>query len=148
MPGHASGLNTKLLIGFLAGALAIPLFHQVGLILLSFLRGGQLSVYGFRPVAPFGVPQLFNQMFWGGLWGMVYALIAPRFSMPGWAKGLVFGATLPVLVGWFVVAPLKGQPVAAGWDLTRMIWSPVINGFFGLGIGLLYPVLRGMLGRR
>ena len=42
-------------------------------------------------------------MFWGGLWGVVFALIADQ--VPGraiWLKGLIFGLLGPLLVNWFV----------------------------------------------
>ncbi len=142
-----SGPSSILICGFLAGALAVPLFHQIGLVLLSFVRGGPVNVFSMRPAGALGVPQIFNLMFWGGVWGVVYALIEPKFSLPGWAKGLIFGATLPVLAGWFIFAPLRGQPVAAGWELSRMIWSPIINGIYGVGVGSLYPVIRIWLRR-
>jgi hypothetical protein len=52
-------------------------------------------------------------------------------------------------VGWFVVAPLKGQPVAQGWNLAAMWRGPLINGVFGLGVGLILPGLWALLaGRR
>jgi hypothetical protein len=47
------------------------------------------------------------------------------------------GAIGPTLVAWFIVAPLKGQPAAAGWELPRMITGLIINGAWGLGTALL-----------
>jgi len=48
---------------------------------------------------------------------------------------------LAALVGWFVVAPLKGQPVASGFDPARMLVSILINGFWGIGVGVILPFL-------
>jgi hypothetical protein len=95
------------------------------------------------------VPAVFNQAFWGGLWGCVFALVADRFprSWPLWLAGLVFGAVGPTLVGWFVVAPLKGNPVAQGFDAARMWRGPVINGMFGLGLGIFFDLLRRLSAR-
>jgi hypothetical protein len=102
------------------------------------------NVYSFRSTPPFGVPQVFNSAFWGGLWGCVFALLADRFprQWPLWLAGLIFGIVGPTLVGWFVVAPLKGRPIANGFVLARMINSPIINGMFGLGTALFYDLLR------
>ena len=138
-----------LLIGFVAGALAVFTFHQLTILLLSFASSAQGNVYSLRPIPPFGVPAVFNQAFWGGLWGCVFALLADRFprSWPLWLAGLVFGAVGPTLVGWFVVAPLKGNPVAQGFDVSRMWRGPVINGMFGLGVGIFFDLLRRMSGR-
>jgi hypothetical protein len=45
------------------------------------------------------------------------------------------------MAGWFIVAPLKGQPIAAGWVPLAMLRSLLINGSFGLGVGLILPML-------
>jgi hypothetical protein len=44
---------------------------------------------------------------------------------------------LPTLAGWFVVAPLRGQPIAAGGIPSRMAIGLFVNGLWGLGAGLL-----------
>jgi hypothetical protein len=62
--------------------------------------------------------------------------------------GLLLGAIALPLVGWFVVAPIKGQPVAAGWNTTRMLASVLINAGWGLGAGLLFMLGRNLLARR
>jgi hypothetical protein len=57
-----------------------------------------------------------------------------------WLLGLGLGL-LAALVSWFVVAPLKGQPVASGFDPARMLVSVLINGFWGVGVGVILPLL-------
>jgi len=133
-----------LLLGFVAGALAVFTFHQMTIWLLGLLGGGQGNVYSMNPTGPFRVPQVLNSAFWGGLWGCVFALLADRFprSWPLWLAGFVFGAIGPTLVGWFVVAPLRHQPIAQGFNPARMWRSPVINGMFGLGVAVFYDLLR------
>ena len=44
-------------------------------------------------------------------------------------------------VGLFIVAPLKGLPIAGGWVPWNILRSIVINGFWGLGVGLILPLL-------
>jgi hypothetical protein len=56
--------------------------------------------------------------------------------------GFTFGVLGPVLASWFVVAPLKGIPIAAGWVPQRMLASILINGCWGIGLVLLYAGLR------
>jgi hypothetical protein len=137
-------LAALLLIGFVAGALATLTFHQGIIWLLSALGAIQANAYSWRPVAPFGVPQVINLAFWGGLWGCVFALIADRFprSWPLWLAGFLFGAIAPTLVGWFVIAPLRGQPMAQGFVPARMWAGPVINGVYGLGTAVFFAILR------
>ena len=143
-------LASLLLRGFVADALATLTFHQITIWLLTTAGAIQGNPYSVRPIPPFGVPQFVNIACWGGLWGCVFALIADRFprNWPLWLAGFVFGAIAPTLVGWFVVAPIKGQPVAQGFNPARMWAGPVINGMFGLGTAVFYDLLRHrILGR-
>lgn len=55
----------------------------------------------------------------------------------------VFGAILPTLVAWFVVAPLKGQPVAAGGQPMAMAIGPIVNAAWGFGVGICLGLLAG-----
>jgi hypothetical protein len=130
-------------LGFLAGALAVAVFHQGMVWVLNQIGLIQSQVYAMRGVPPFGVPTMLNQMFWGGLWGLLFAAIADR--LPPWPLlllGVAFGVLGPVLASWFVVAPLKGTPIAAGWVPQRMLASILINSCWGIGLALLYAGLR------
>ena len=137
-------LPVLIVIGFVAGALATLTFHQITIWLLTSAGGIQGNPYSMRPVAPLRVPQVVNIGFWGALWGCVFVLVAERFprNWPLWLAGFVFGAIAPTLVGWFVVAPIKGNPIAQGFNPARMWVGPVINGMFGLGTALFYDLLR------
>jgi hypothetical protein len=142
MPGTPSRAR-DLVFGFIAGALAVVTFHQAMVFLLSSVGMIQSQVYSMRGVPPFGVPTILNQMFWGGLWGMLFATIAdtlPHWSLP--ILGFVFGVLGAMLVSWFVVAPIKGNPIAAGWVPLRMLASILIIGFWGIGLALIYAGLR------
>src|SRR6185436_15413782 len=108
------GLGHTVLLGFAAGALATLTVHQIALAALSALGALPAGVaYSLRAVPPLGVPQVLNIAFWGGLWGIAWAFVAGRLGRDLvilLLAGLVFGAVAPTLVGWFVVAPIKGQP--------------------------------------
>lgn len=134
-------------VGFLAAALSVLTFHQLMLGLLHVLAIPGLEVpatpYRFVPVPPFGVPLLLNICFWGGLYGLVFGLVQPKLAgKPMWLMGLCFGFAA-VLVGYFVVAPIKGLPIGGGWVINNWIRSILINGSFGVGLGLIYPLLAG-----
>jgi hypothetical protein len=45
------------------------------------------------------------------------------------------------MVGFFVVAPLKGSPVGGGWQVNNWMRSLLINGFWGIGVGLILPLI-------
>ena len=132
----------KLFYGFVAGFLAVLLFHQPALALLAEFGVAKASVYSARPTAPVGVPQVVSISFWGGVWGIVFAAIEHRFprGVLYWLYASCFGAIFPTLVAWFVVAPLKGLPIAGSWQPVRMMTALVINGAWGLGTALLLVV--------
>ena len=43
---------------------------------------------------------------------------------------------LPTLAAWFIVAAIKGQPLAGGFAPKAMIVGPIVNAAWGLGTGL------------
>lgn len=136
---NSADFPAKLAIGFAAGFVATLLFHQIALTLLASAGFVKATTYSMQAMPPFGVPQVISLSFWGGLWGMLLASIENRFPKGAgyWLAALLFGAIGPTLVAWFAVAPMKGQPVAAGWELPRMITGLIINGAWGIGTALL-----------
>jgi hypothetical protein len=46
---------------------------------------------------------------------------------------------------WFIVFPLKGIPIAAGWKPLTMLFHVIMHGCFGLGIGVLLTYRDGRL---
>ena len=130
-------------LGFVVAAISVLTVHQGMILLLHFtpIPGIQIAgwPYSMNPVPPFAVPAILNQCFWGGLFGLVFGLVYPRLRPPMWLNGLVLGLCA-VLVGYFVVPLFKGTPFAGGWVWTNWVRSILINGFFGVGIGLMYPV--------
>ena len=130
-------LSRWLVVGFLAGAAAVLLFHQSALTLLHSLQLARSAPFSFTPTKPFGVPLLWSLAFWGGVWGVVFAAALARLDGARlMVAATVLGAIAPTLVAWFVVAPLKGQPVAAGWAPAAMLVGPIVNAAWGLGTGI------------
>ena len=97
--------------------------------------------YDFSPSGPLHIPRLADLCFWMGLYGVVFGIILPWLPrVPKWPVGLGFGL-LAAAVDWFVVAPLKGMPIAAGWAPDAMLRSVAINGFWGIGLGIIAPMI-------
>ena len=142
---HAHPSGRKLIVGFVAGFIAVLLFHQPALVLLTQWGIAKAATYSLSATAPFGVPQVVSLSFWGGVWGVVFALVEHRIPRGKryWVYAFLFGAILPTLVAWFVVAPIKGLPMAGGWQASRMLTGFVINGAWGVGNALLLVLGSG-----
>jgi hypothetical protein len=124
-------------IGFIAGAVAVLIFHQGAVALLGALGMTERVPYTMQATHPFGVPQLWSLTFWGGVWGVLFAALLTRLD--GWRlviASLFLGAVLPTIVAWFLVAPLKGQAVAAGFVPMGMAFGVIVNAAWGLGTGI------------
>jgi len=133
-------------IGFVAGAIGVLVFHQA-IILLMYLVGLlPAAPYSMRATAPFGVPQVLSSAFWGGLWGivLVWFMTVLRGADRLWVA-VLFGGVLPTLVGILVVTPLKGGDPAAWLQIAMPLRGFVINGAWGLGTALTYRALRRIL---
>lgn len=126
-------------LGFIAGAISLLTFHQ-GMVELFHLAGAGAAAWSVRPVPPLGIPRVVDLSFWAGVWGLGFGLLMPRFTWPLWLCGALMGC-LAALVGWFVVAPLKGQPLAAGWVPAAIARSLLMKAFYGLGVGIILPML-------
>jgi hypothetical protein len=93
------------------GFLAVLVCHQAALLVLHH-AGVAPAPWNLAPVPPLGVPAVVSAAFWGGLWGIVFVLLASRFGRGAgyWIASLLFGAIALTLVAWFIVLPLKRLP--------------------------------------
>jgi hypothetical protein len=141
---------SRFILAFIAGFLAVVIFHQGMLALLHGVNLTPRSPFPTTPTQPFGIPQIWSLAFWGGVWGLVFAAIAPRFRQDRsyWIGALLFGAIAPTLVAWFLVAPLKNQPIAGGFQPAAMLTGLLVNGAWGIGTALILRLVskRGISG--
>ncbi len=140
-----------IIVGFVAGFIAVLVFHQ-GTAWLLYNFGNDIpSVVSFfgRTNAPFnmaatkplGVPVVISQAFWGGVWGIVLASILRRARLPDLMFGAIFGALALTFVAVTLVPYLKGLPTWNG----NIPWRGLLyNGAWGWGAALM---LRPLLGR-
>lgn len=139
-------LSARLIaLAFVAGFLAVIAFHQPMLALLHAAGVTPAVPYVMRPVPPLGMPQVVSLAFWGGVWGIVLALVVSRFPWGSgryWIAAVLFGAVVPSLVAWFVVAPLKGLPVAGGGSPAALATALLVNGAWGFGSALFLLAFR------
>ena len=126
---------------FVAGAVAVPLFHQVVLAALYAAGAVPRQPFSMAATEPFGVPQVISLSFWGGLWGIILGLVLLRRTAGTafWVTAIVFGAIAPTLVALFVAAPLKGQP--AGGGVKTFLIGGLLNGAWGFGTAAIYRLI-------
>ena len=133
-----------LLLGFVAGFVAVLVFHQGTAFLLYHLGNdipAVVSVFGktsapfaMAPTKPLGVPLVLSQAFWGGVWGIVLTLILVTLRPPAILFSTVFGALALTAVAVSLVPWLKGLPTWNG----AIPWRGLLyNGAWGFGLALM-----------
>lgn len=128
---------------FAAGFVSTLTFHQGLLWLFHFLGAFPRAPWNMTPVPPLGVPQVISLAFWGGVWGIaIWHLMRHATGPAYWARAIVFGAIGPTAVALFVVMPLKGMPMAGGWDPKLIVGALMVNAAWGLGLGVFIRALR------
>jgi hypothetical protein len=131
----------KWLKWFIAGTLAVPLFHQAVLFLLGMIGLTTRKAFAMSATQPFGVPQTLALSFWGGVWGIILGVVLLRArGRAYWVIACVFGAIVPTLVAGLVVAPLKGQAMPS--DAKTIATGVLINLAWGLGTAALNRVME------
>jgi hypothetical protein len=137
------GFAKRVLFGFIAGFFATLIFHQLTLSILWGAGFAPPKPFSMAATRPFGVPAVFSLAFWGGGWGILFALVFGNVPQGRayWVKAFLFGALLPSLIALFVVLPLKGRPMGGGWHLPLLVTALLINGAWGIGTGLILKAL-------
>lgn len=126
--------RAQALSGFVAGALAVVVFHQGIAWLISRAGIANIPAWSWAPTQPWGVPLVLSLAFWGGLWGILWVLLASRLKGGGsLGFAFLFGAILPTLVYAAVVLPLKGGDPKIFLDPKILIGALVLNGAWGAG---------------
>jgi len=134
--------------GFLAGFLSVLIFHQ-GMVFLMHHVGNGIPIlvlifgpqpdlpYNMTPVPPLHVPEVLAKAFWGGIWGIILAALLRELRMSELLFGFAFGALVLTMVGFDLIARLKGLPPLPSDD--RQAWwsAGLCNGCWGLGTAAL-----------
>jgi hypothetical protein len=149
------GIPGRIILGFVAAAISVVVVHEGIILILSQYGLIRATAWGMQAMPPWGVPRLINNIFWGGLWGVLFALVYDW--IPGgasWLKGLIFGLCIVVVSNWILLPLIKSRVFGQsnlvlfnGWDHRIMLAVVCIVGGFGLGLGIIYGVLRAALGR-
>ena len=136
----ARSLATSL-AAFMAGALAVLIFHQGMLGVLYALGVTPAKPFDFQPTAPFGIPAVLSSAFWGGIWAIALSIVLRRLSGPFyWLAALLFGSLVLTAVAWLVVQPLEGRPLL--WQPSRVAVGLSVNGAWGIGTAILLRLFQ------
>ena len=138
----------RLLVGFVAGLFATLTFHQLMLSLLWAVGVAPLAPFPMAATQPFKVPVVLSLSFWGGVWGILFALIDGKFPRKAgyWITAFIFGGIFPSLVALMVVLPMKGRPMGGGWHPALVVTAFLINGAWGIGTGIFLKAFWNGLG--
>ncbi|HEV8660522.1 MAG TPA: hypothetical protein VGS96_18100 [Thermoanaerobaculia bacterium] len=130
----------QIILSFVAGFIATLVFHQPVLWLLHLAGVAPRAPYSMNRVPPFGVPSVISLAFWGGVWGIILIAAIARIRGQGayYLAATIIGAFAPTLVAWFVVAPIKHQPM--GFRMPSLLIGPIVNAAWGLGTAVLYQL--------
>jgi hypothetical protein len=139
------GFLTSAAAAFTTGAVAVLAFHQPTLALLHATGLTPFSAYPMRPTNPFGAPVIASLTFWGGAWSILIAWVLTRVPNDWryWVVAALLGAFPPTLTSWFIIFPMKGLPFGGGAASVGMLNALVVNGVWGLGLGILWRFLPG-----
>jgi hypothetical protein len=141
-------------LGFVAGFISVLTFHQGAIGIAHLIGLAPNPPYNMRSVPPLGVPQFVSLAFWGGVWITVFALAMTRLPASIQNRGsfliagLIFGALVISIFNWFVLAPLRGQPLGNGFVPANMVRGMIYNGIFGFGAAVWMLVGLRLLARR
>ncbi|WP_439574427.1 hypothetical protein [Phreatobacter sp.] len=137
----------RILLGFIAGALAVLMFHQPTIWGLTQLGLASGAVYQMTP-NPWGVPTIANQCFWGGMWGVLFVLLWDRqgWDARGSLMGLFFGISAG-LIAWgalhLAFGDIRAVAIALVFGVTIaafiLLLGPEV--LFGMVFGVMGPAM-------
>jgi hypothetical protein len=133
--------SKSVFLGCIAGAISVLVFHQTTLQLFFWLGLAPQAAFRVAVVPPFNAPMVVSVTFWGAVYGGIFGLLAPRLPAPVLIKALLAGL-FAMLMGWFVVRPLAGLPVAFSWQAGAMLRSAAACFMWGIGVTLILPLLH------
>jgi hypothetical protein len=133
--------------GFIAGALSVVTFMAAAWWLTraaGYIPATANPLWSLTPpIPPFGIPRVINSAFWGGVWGLVLALIFRPLAGAGyWLAWILAGALAVSATAIFIVPTIKAEAIRA-LTTESLLRSAFLNGMFGLGAAVWLMVLGG-----
>lgn len=136
-----SSTVSRILFGFIAGAIAVVTAHELIKYLLFLQELFPRKPWSMEPAAVTGIPKIASDMLWGGAWGSIFALVMDnRRSL---LNGAFFGVAGPALIGVFILVPLiTGRfPMFFGGDAKLIGSVMLILAGWGAATAWLYTTI-------
>jgi len=131
-------MPTVYLYAFAAGFISTLTFHQGTLFALHKAGLWPKPAFSMEATKPLNIPAVISLALWGGVWGIAaWCVIRGMIGTNYWLYATLFGAIGPSAIALFVVFPLKGLPMAAGWNPKVIGAVLLLNGAWGLGVAVL-----------
>ncbi len=152
MPSAIAAFNAQTLVmAFIAGFIAVPVFHQ-GLY-AALYYGGVIPAakppapsnapWDMTRMPPLGIPRVLSSSFWGGVWAIfLWPLLSGLSGALYWLAWFIGGGIALTSVFFFVVMPLKGQKMP--FSVPRFLVGFALNGLWGVGTALVLLYLGGI----
>lgn len=144
---HGTASIAYLAMAFIAGVVAVPVFHQLLLGLLHMAGIVPFAPFSTAPTKPFGIPDIVSISFWGGVWGVIFAVTVARWFSGAayWIAAAVVGGVVLTLVFMFIVWPLKigGLPPNM---VGLFVIGFLLNAAWGIGWALLLALFERLRG--
>ena len=132
-----------LLLGFIAAALSVVIIHQGIVFALNKAGIWPAKPWSMAQIGPLKVPTIVNSVFWGGLWGVVFAAFQRHIPGDGpLLQGLIFGFLIALISNFTLLPLIKEQPLFVGFDGRKIAIVLTILSGFGIGTALILHWLR------
>ena len=135
-------MQMEFVYAFGAGFISTLTFHQGTLFVLHKAGLWPKPAFSMEATKPLNIPAVISLALWGGVWGIAaWSVIRGMSGAPYWTYATLFGAIGPSAIALFVVFPLKGLPMAAGWNPKVIGAVLLLNGMWGLGVAVLMRLM-------
>ncbi len=135
--------SIRMLLGFFAGFIAVLAFQQPPFALFHALGFTSQAAYSGDMTLPLGVPYVWAEAFWGGVFGIILGGIDNRFPSGArfWRAVTIYGAVAPTVLEWILTLALRHAPLGGVWTIGNVLTPFIANAAWGVGAEAILSAL-------